>query len=79
MSPDTVQRVEVMAWSQDPFTRGTYVYIQPGQYAGFRRSLPQKCQRVHFAGAERSSWPTWMEGAVESGEATANAILAAAD
>jgi monoamine oxidase len=79
VSPDAVQRVEVMAWSQDPFTRGTYVYLQPGQYAGFRRSLPQTCQRVHFAGAERSSWPTWMEGAVESGEDAADAIIAAAD
>jgi monoamine oxidase len=79
VSPDALQRVEVMAWSQDPFTRGTYVYLQPGKYAGFRRSLPQNCRRVHFAGAERSSWPTWMEGAVESGGGTADAIIAAAD
>lgn len=77
VSPDAVQRVEIMAWSQDPFTRGTYVYLQPGQYAGFRRSLPHTSNRVHFAGAERGSWPTWMEGAVESGEDTANAVIAA--
>jgi monoamine oxidase len=34
---------------------------------------------VRFAGAERSSRPTWMEGAVESGEVIADGIIAAAD
>ncbi|ETZ58822.1 flavin containing amine oxidoreductase family protein [Mycobacterium sp. MAC_080597_8934] len=76
VDPDAVQRIELMAWSHDPFTRGTYVYLPPGRYACFRRSLPQNYQRVRFAGAERSSWPTWMEGAVESGEDAANAIIA---
>lgn len=77
INPQAVKRVELIRWADDPFTRGTYVYLQPGQFADFRHSLPQHHQRVHFAGAERSSWPTWMEGAVESGELAADALIAA--
>lgn len=79
VSPYAVQHVEIMPWSHDAFTRGTYVYLPPSQYASLRRSLPQNYRRVRFAGAERSSWPTWMEGAVESGEDAANAIVANKD
>ncbi|MDP9457446.1 MAG: FAD-dependent oxidoreductase [Actinomycetota bacterium] len=32
--------------------------------------------RVHYANAERSSWPQFMQGAVESGEAAARQVLA---
>ena len=75
VSPDDVQRVELMPWSRDPFTRGTYICIPPGQYGDHRRTLPQNHGRVRFAGAERSSWPTWMEGAVESGQEAADAVV----
>jgi monoamine oxidase len=76
VDPKSVEQVELVRWAQDPFTRGTYVYIPPGRYADFRRSLPHQHRRVSFAGAERSSWPTCMEGAVESGELASTAVIA---
>jgi monoamine oxidase len=74
VDPATVERVELVSWPTDEFTRGTYAYLPPGRFVDFRRSLPHRHRRIHFAGAERSSWPIYMEGAVESGELAAAAI-----
>ena len=76
VDPQTVEHIKVVAWLQDQFTRGTYAYLPPGRFIAFRRSLPHRHGHVHFAGAERSSWPIYMEGAVESGENAADSIIA---
>lgn len=72
-----VEHAELVAWAQDPFCRGTYGHFLPGRFDRFRRSLPHSVGRVYLAGSERSTRPGFMEGAVESGETAATAILAA--
>ncbi len=76
VDPQTVEHVEVVSWPRDPLTGGTYAHLSPGRFDQFRRSLPHRHGRVHFAGAERSSWPIFMEGAVESGELAAQSLMA---
>ena len=76
-NPQTVEHIEVVSWPQDRLTRGTYAHLSPGRFTQFRRSLPHRLGRAHFAGAERSSWPIYMEGAVESGEHAARSVMAA--
>lgn len=72
----TVEHVEVVCWPHDQFTCGTYAHVSAGHFTHYRRSLPHRHGRVHFAGAERSSWPIYMEGAVESGELAARSVMA---
>ncbi len=76
VDPHTIERIEVVRWPQDQFTCGTYAHVSPGHFTQFRRSLPHRHGRVSFAGAERSSWPIFMEGAVESGELAAQSLMA---
>lgn len=75
--PQHVVHAELINWAHDPFTYGTYGHFLPGKYQRFRKSLPHCDGRIHVAGSERSTRPGFMEGAVESGEAAADAILAA--
>ncbi|MGH3676652.1 MAG: flavin monoamine oxidase family protein [Mycobacterium sp.] len=57
----------VVHWSQEPFAGGSYVAFAPGQITRHGPHLRRPHGLVHFAGAERSSMPQQMEGAVESG------------
>jgi monoamine oxidase len=76
VDPRTVEHVEVVAWPLDHFTGGTYAHLSPGRFDQFRQSLPHQHRRAFFAGAERSTWPIFMEGAVESGEVAAQSVMA---
>lgn len=78
VDPQDVAHVELVGWAHDPFCLGTYGHFLPGRFDGFRRSLPHYAGRVYVAGSERSTRPGFMEGAVESGEAAADAILRSA-
>jgi monoamine oxidase len=79
VNPLDVAHAELVPWSiRDPFSRGTYGHFLSGRFDGFRRSLPHYTGRLYLAGSERSARPGFMEGAVESGEAAANAILGVA-
>lgn len=78
VEPQTIERIETVRWPHDRLTRGTYAHVAPGRFAQFRRSLPHSHGRVRFAGAERSSWPIFMEGAVESGELAVQSLLGSA-
>lgn len=72
-----VAPLQVFDWSADERTKGTYVAFGPGQVCTVGPRLTQPQGLVEFAGAERSSWPNSMEGAIESGLRAANNILAA--
>lgn len=75
VSHHTVEHAELVLWPEDRFTGGTYAHLSPGQFSPFRRSLPHRHCRIRLAGAERSSWPIFMEGAVESGEQAADSTI----
>ena len=54
---------------------GAYMHWAPGQIARWAEAMIQPAGRLHFAGEHCSRWHTGMEGAAESGEAAAFAIL----
>lgn len=67
-------------WSAEEFTRGCYgAGFGPGVWTSYGPVLREPVGRIHWAGAEYAvEWSGYMEGAVRSGRATAEEILAAA-
>ena len=72
--PSTVRAV---AWSQEPFTLGSYLIFGPSELTTWGRHLAEPHGRIHFAGAEASPLPSYMNGAVIAGERAAREVLAA--
>jgi monoamine oxidase len=66
-----------VAWSQEPFTLGSYLIFGPGELTAWGRRLPEPHDRIHFAGAEASPLPSYMNGAVIAGERAAREVVAA--
>jgi monoamine oxidase len=64
-------------WTAEPFTQGSYLIFGPGHLTSWGRRLAEPQGRLHFAGAEASDLPSFMEGAVRAGERVANEVLAA--
>jgi monoamine oxidase len=65
----------VHRWGQDRWARGAFVAFAPGQMTAFMPDIARPEDRLHFAGEHTSSWNSWMEGALESGERAAREIL----
>ncbi|HET7171313.1 MAG TPA: FAD-dependent oxidoreductase [Gaiellales bacterium] len=55
----------------------SYLIFTPGELRGFGARLADPAGPVHFAGAESSELPSFMEGAVRAGERAAAEVLAA--
>ena len=55
----------------------SYLIFAPGELRGFGASLADPAGPVHFAGAETSELPSFMEGAVRAGERAAAEVSAA--
>jgi monoamine oxidase len=64
-------------WTAEAYARGSYLIFGPGQLTSWGRRLAEPQSRLHFAGAEASDLPSFMEGAVRAGERAANEVLAA--
>jgi monoamine oxidase len=65
-------------WTQQRYTRGCPVGVmQPGTLSEYGPALREPVGRVHWAGAETSTyWNGYMDGAVRSGERAAREVLA---
>ncbi len=70
-----VGAAEAVDWGRERFSGGTYAAFKLRQIVRHGPNLRRPHGRVYFAGAERSSWPQFMEGAVESGEEAARRAL----
>ncbi|MCS7065204.1 MAG: FAD-dependent oxidoreductase [Fimbriimonadales bacterium] len=62
-------------WGQEPFTRLGYPFQPPGLLTGGFRALFKPEGRLYFAGDYLSLFVGYMEGALESGERAAQALL----
>ncbi len=70
-------RVErVVSWQNNPGARGIYHHIGTGQAAALAATVRHQGRRLHFAGEHLALAATGMEGALESGERAAAAVLA---
>ncbi|HJR90213.1 MAG TPA: flavin monoamine oxidase family protein [Aeromicrobium sp.] len=65
-------------WSAEEFSRGCYgAHFAPGVWTSYGSVLREPVGRLHWAGAEYAvEWNGYMEGAVRSGRATADEVLA---
>ena len=63
-------------WMAEEFTRGCYgAHFAPGVWTSFGEAWRAPIGRVHWAGSECApQWNGYMEGAVRSGEAAADAV-----
>ena len=68
-------------WMAEEFSRGCYgAHFTPGVWGDFGPALTERVGHVYWAGAECSAvWNGYMEGAVRSGELTAEDGLATLD
>ena len=67
-----VARIRRVAYPQ------SYLIFGPGELRGWGAHLAEPAGPVHFAGAEASELPSFMEGAVRAGERAAAEVRAAA-
>jgi monoamine oxidase len=72
---DPIEYIE-RDWMAEEFSRGCYgAHFTPGVWSDYGPALTEPVGRVHWAGAECSSvWNGYMEGAVRSGEQTAEDV-----
>ena len=77
MYPNLAQRVAgfSQAWSLDPFFGGSYAVYRPGEVTRFWHVLRRPWGRIHLAGEHTATWTGYLEGAIESGESVAAAVV----
>ena len=69
----------VVRWDKNQaLSGGAYMHWAPGQIAPWAEKITQPSGRLHYAGEHTSYLHTGMEGAMESGERSAYAIIEAA-
>src|SRR5688572_760822 len=74
-SSNLIEQTATIAWSNEPFTRGSYMALAPGQVTAHWRTLFKPAGRLYFAGEHASPIQGFMEGAVESGQRVAASII----
>lgn len=74
-APQKAKRIISYAWQRDPITDGAYALYKPGQWFGIRPILQRPHGKVLFAGEHIADWQGFMEGAIETGEAAAEALI----
>jgi monoamine oxidase len=73
-SSDLIEQTATVAWPNEPYTRGSYAALAPGEVTAHWRTLFEPAGRLFFAGEHASPIQGFMEGAVESGQRAAAMI-----
>ncbi|HEV7474235.1 MAG TPA: NAD(P)/FAD-dependent oxidoreductase [Pyrinomonadaceae bacterium] len=73
-APELAANIQSMAWQRDAYTQGAYAFYRPGQWFTLRPILQRPHGKVLFAGEHLAEWQGFMEGAVVTGEAAAQAL-----
>jgi len=74
-SSKLIVNTETVSWFNEPYTRGSYMALAPGEVTRYWKSLSEPVGRLFFAGEHASPIQGFMEGAVESGQRVAATIL----
>jgi monoamine oxidase len=75
-SSNLIECTATMAWPNEPYTRGSYAALAPGEVTAHWKTLFEPAGRLFFAGEHATPIQGFMEGAVESGQRAARIILA---
>jgi monoamine oxidase len=63
------------SWDQDPWARGAFAILRPGDVTRLEPHVARAEGKIHFAGEHTSPWlGGWMHSALESGERVAREI-----
>ncbi|MEO7176335.1 MAG: FAD-dependent oxidoreductase [Saprospiraceae bacterium] len=62
-------------WGKDKYSYGAYANYGPGQWFSLMPVLHKAFGPIHFAGEHLADWQGFMEGAINSGEEAAEAVL----
>ena len=73
-APELAVNINSYAWQRDRYTEGAYAVYRPGQWFTLKPILSRPHGKVLFAGEHLADWQGFMEGAVVTGEAAAEAI-----
>jgi monoamine oxidase len=73
-APELAANIQSLAWQRDPYTQGAYAFFRPGQWFTLRPILQQAHGKILFAGEHLADSQGFMEGAVVTGEAAAQAL-----
>ena len=76
-APGLARGIASYAWQRDQYTDGAYALYRPGQWFGIRPILQRPHGKVLFAGEHLADWQGFMEGAIETGEQAAAALIGA--
>ena len=74
-SSDLIEHTATVAWPNEPFTRGSYMALAPGEVTAHWGTLFEPAGRLFFAGEHATAIQGYMEGAVESGQRVAASII----
>jgi monoamine oxidase len=74
-APQLARGIASYAWPRDPYTQGAYAIYRPGQWLRVRPLLQKPHGKVLFAGEHLADWQGFMEGAINTGEEAADALL----
>ena len=72
-----LQPARLVSWGKDRWAGGAYACWQPGQIRTFANALEAPAGRLQFAGEHTARFSRGIEGALESGERAAAAIITA--
>lgn len=76
--PDLPRNIEATyskVWHEDPWQKGGFAFLQPGEFEWIWPAARRPEGRVHFAGEHTSLWFGWQNGALESAERVVQEIL----
>lgn len=62
-------------WGNDEYSRGAYAFYGIDQWFKLRPILSAPFMNTHFAGEHLADWQGFMEGAINTGEAAAKAVV----
>lgn len=62
-------------WGDDSLTKGAYAVYRPGQWTSLQKVLRKHFMHTHFAGEHLADWQGFMEGAINTGEEAAHALM----
>jgi monoamine oxidase len=74
-APELALGIASYSWQRDEFSEGAYAVYRPGQWFSIRPLLARPHGKVLFAGEHLADWQGFMEGAIETGEAAARALI----
>jgi monoamine oxidase len=72
---DQLELIGMQSWGADAYAGGAWAYFRPGEVTRYAAALGRSHGRLHFCGEHLATESRGMEGAMESAEQAAAAVL----